>query len=229
MANLYLKDFAYRNITFIYFLNASLKNLEIARNIKKSTEKEEKKKSLQDLFREQNDSMLIKYQNELKVYEEKNFVVSDNIKNEMIINFAKLNKVQISKDLTEKELNSLIDTIIYPNLLNQIKILKDEKNIILQLLFPQLINNFFSSFDLLNNLKNLFLKEKNEESSKISEIILISEKKEEDLKKDFDDKVKILSKEKNELNNKIKDMEEMIKTISEDNNKFKKYKEKYIK
>ena len=222
MANLYLKDFAYRNITFMYFLNASLKNLEIARD-KKSTEKEEKKKSLQDLFREQNDSMLIKYQNELKIYEEKNIVVSDNIKNEMIINFAKLNKIQISKDLTEKELNSLIDTIIFPSLLNQIKILKDEKNIILQLLFPQLINNFFSSFDLLNNLKNLFLKQKNEESSKISEMILISEKKEEDLKKTYEDKVKRLSKEKNELNNKIKDIEEKIKTITEENNKFKEY------
>ena len=229
MANLYLKDFAYRNITFMNFLNASLKNLDIVRNLMKSTEKEKKKYSLQDLFREQNDSILIKYQKELKLYEEKNIVGSDNIKNEMIINFAKVNKVQMSKDLTEKELNSLIDTIIYPSLLNQIKILKNEKNIILQLLFPQLINNFFSSFDLLNNLKNLFLKEKNEESSKISEIILISEKKEEDLKRDYDNKVKILSKEKNALNNKIKDMEEMIKTISEENNNFKEYKEKYNK
>ncbi len=76
----------------------------------------------------------------------------------------------------------------------------------------------------MNNLKNLFLKEKNEESSKISEIN-IRKKKEEDLKRDYDDKIKILSKEKNALNNKIKDMEKMIKTISEENNN----KEKYIK
>ena len=156
MANLYLKDFAYRNITFMYFFNVSLKNLDIIRKIMKSNKKE-KKKSLQNLFREQNDSILIKYQNELKVYEEKNIVGSDNIKNEMIINFAKLNKVQISKDLTEKELNSLIDTIIYPSLFNQIKILKNEKNIILQLLFPQLINNLFSSFKK-NIIFNLTLK-----------------------------------------------------------------------
>ncbi len=47
MSNLYLKDFAYRNITFLYFLNASLKNLDIVRSIMKSTEKEKKKNSLQ--------------------------------------------------------------------------------------------------------------------------------------------------------------------------------------
>ena len=165
----YLIDFAYRNICFFNFLDISLNNW----NIVTKENANEKISIKQTYFREKNDQNLINYQ-----AEEKNCRLYTNeciqIKTDKILEWAKKSKIFLPKELKLEELNNFIDKTLYPTVFNRLVLLKNEKNLILQLLFPQLLNNLLASFELLIDFKKEMLsklKRENNNSFKSSNSI----------------------------------------------------------
>ena len=209
MADLYLIEYAYRSLYFLDYLNNSLKNWESVVNINKNLFLKEK----QIKFNEINNDNLLKYL--LNEKENENCPKKlNNYKINIIRNWAISNKINLSKNLSFDELYELSDKIflIYKNELNQ---MRSEKNEILSLCFPQLINNLFSLFDILNEIKKIFLKEKNSEMDKYSQLILECEEKSQTLKS-YEKNLK------NKYNNEKKRLNKQISNLLEENNKIKK-------
>ena len=209
MADLYLIEYAYRSLYFLDYLNNSLKNWESVVNINKNLFLKEK----QIKFNEINNDNLLKYL--LNEKENENCPKKlNNYKINIIRNWAISNKINLSKNLSFDELYELSDKIflIYKNELNQ---MRSEKNEILSLCFPQLINNLFSLFDILNEIKKIFLKEKNSEMDKYSQLILECEEKSQTLKS-YEKNLK------NKYNNEKKILNKQISNLFEENNKIKK-------
>ena len=219
MAKNCLIDISYRNICFMNFLNDSLTSWkEILKSSGNKTLREQ-----QDEFRVINDFNLIKYQereNVAKVDSKENYL----LKIETINNFAKINKFNLSKDISLEEINSLVDKYVYPQIINKLTDLKKEQNKILQLLFPQLINNLFATFELFQKIKNLFFSDLKGEMSNYSDLLLKSNEKEEALVKEINSTKTNLKKantqydkERKEYEKKIKLMEEEMKILKEKN------------
>ena len=211
MAKNCLIDISYRNICFMNFLNDSLKSWkEVLKSSGNKTLREQ-----QDEFRVINNNGLIKYQereNVAKVDSKENYL----LKIETINNFAKINKFNLSKDISLEEINSLVDKYVYPQIINKLTDLKKEQNKILQLLFPQLINNLFATFELFQKIKNLFFSDLKGEMSNYSELLLKSNEKEEALVKEINSTKTNLKKAKTQYDKEIKEYEKKIKLMEEE-------------
>ena len=211
-------EFAYKNICFMNFLENSLDSW----NFVVSNHSEVKLTQKQQLFREKNDANLLKYQQE-----ENNSQKHTNdiflVKKEKIREWALLNKRNFAKDITFEEINSLIDDLLFPNIINKLNLLKVEKNPILNLLFPQLINNLFASFDLLNKIKIKLFSKLKIEMNNYSNLLLKSNENEKELKKKINEgrnnlkQIKSqLEKERLEYENKINLMQGQIKNLKDE-------------
>ena len=211
-------EFAYKNICFMNFLENSLDSW----NFVVSNHSEVKLTQKQQLFREKNDDNLLKYQEE-----ENNSQKHTNdiflVKKEKIREWALLNKRNFAKDITFEEINSLIDDLLFPNIINKLNLLKVEKNPILNLLFPQLINNLFASFDLLNKIKIKLFSKLKIEMNNYSNLLLKSNENEKELKKKINEgrnnlkQIKSqLEKERLEYENKINLMQGQIKNLKDE-------------
>lgn len=208
MTDLYLIEYAYRSIYFLDFLNNSLKNWEFVLNDKNLFLNEKQFK-----FSEINNDNLLKYFQNEKENENcpKNI---NNYKINIIRNWATSNKINLSKNLSFDELYELSDKIflIYKNELNQ---MRSEKNEILSLCFPQLINNLFGLFEILNEIKKIFQHEKNSGNEKYTKILLECEKKSKLIQSYINNENKY-NKEKKELNEQIDKLVKENKKILED-------------
>lgn len=219
MVKNYLIDLAYRNICFLNFLETSLNNwISVIKDNPK-----EKIRIQQDLFRQKNDTNLIKYNDEEKLGGKHSIDIIV-LKTEKIRDWAKKIKINISKELNVEEIHSFIDKSIFSILIEKLKTLKKEKNQILQLLFPQLIDNLFASFDLFKEIKTVLFNSLNEEKNNYSTLLLKSIQNEELLKnnniiinKELIQTKRKYKEEKTQYENKIKLMEEEIKKYSENN------------
>lgn len=210
-----LLDFAYRNICFLDFLNVSLVGLNtVDEGIKKGLY-DIKKMSKQLLFRTVNDNNLLKYQTEEKVAGDCS-EESKKIKVMRIREWAKCNKFNLSKEIKEDEINALVDKLVYPKLIDDLKALKEKKNSILQLLFPQVINNVFASFELLQTMKKILISDVKIESDKYSKLFLETDDQEKKYKKNINNlknTIKISDEKVLNYENKIKSLEETIKDL----------------
>ena len=204
-----------RNICFMDFLETSLNN--------RNKIKDEKSKKLQDEFRQINDNNLVEYQKEESIASDE---TKDKyfLKVEKISFWAKKNKIQLSKDITLEEINSLVDKFLFPQIMNKLSSLKKERNVILQLLFPQLINNLFGSFELFNKIKNILFHDLKSEMSKSSNLLLKSNETEDALKSEINSgKIQLkkvetkFKNEKIEYEKKIKALEEEMRKLKEEN------------
>jgi len=220
MASLYLIEFSYRSIYFLKFLDDSLKvwaKIVGREEIPNLTQK-------QNAFRVINNNNLLEYQKYENLDESQPKELNE-CKINLIRDWAKVNSINVSKDLPFEEIYSLNDRV-YQKYIGTLTSLKKEKNQILQLLFPQLIKNLFGSFELLNKTKSTFLEERNEEKYKFTKLFLESEKKENDLKQNSDKIIKILketiSNQKNDYERKINILQKTIDEFVSENNSIKK-------
>ena len=201
----YLIDFAYRNICFFNFLEISLNNW----NIVTSQNSNEKITTKQNNFRIKNDQNLINYQ-----AEEKNCRLYTNeciqMKTNKILEWAKKSKIFLPKELKLEELNNFIDKTLYPTVFNRLVLLKNERNLILQLLFPQLLNNLLASFELLTDFKKEMLSKLKRENNNYNELFLKYKGDEEAFKKILKEKEIMQNKEKIQFEEKIKALNETI-------------------
>ena len=210
-----LIDFAYRNICFLDFLNASLVSLNTVDDGIKKGLYDIKKMSKQLLFRTVNDSNLLKYQTEEKVAGDLS-EGSKKIKVIRIADWAKCNKINLSKEIKKDEINTLVDKLIYPKLIDDLKALKEKKNPILQLLFPQVINNLFASFELLQTMKKILISDAEIESDKYSKLFLETDNQEQNYKSTINtltNNIKISEEKVLNYENKIKSLEETIEDL----------------
>lgn len=210
-----LIDFAYRNICFLDFLNASLVSLNTVDDGIKKGLYDIKKMSKQLLFRTVNDSNLLKYQTEEKVAGDLS-EGSKKIKVMRIGDWAKCNKINLSKEIKKDEINTLVDKLIYPKLIDDLKALKEKKNPILQLLFPQVINNLFASFELLQTMKKILISDAKIESDKYSKLFLETDNQEQNYKSTINtltNNIKISEEKVLNYENKIKSLEETIEDL----------------
>ena len=215
-----LIDFSFRNICFYDFLNQSLENYNSVLN----DHPNEAPKVQQKLFREVNDNNLLYYKEEEKVANNLSEKVYSQ-KFERIYEFAKKYKIKLSKNINPDEINSFIDDTLYPKLKNKLTSLKAERNPILNLLFPQMINNLLESFDLLNKIKfNLFLNLKME-SKKFSDLIVKSGENENLLKLKINEYKKKLNQNNNQLE---KEKAAFLAKINVMEAELKEMKDKYV-
>ena len=211
MVRNYLIDLAYRNICFLKFLETSLDNWTSV----KRENPNEKISELQKLFRQKNDENLINYQSEEKLggqYSADTIA----IKTEKIRDWAKTLNINMEKEFNAEEINAFIDKTLYPALFPKLNSLKQEKNQILQLVFPQLINNLFASFDLFKSIKTNLYNNLKKEMDNYSSLLLESNRKEEALNNEINKNKKEFKNEKTKYENKIKLMEEEIKKLEEE-------------
>ena len=207
---LYLIEYSYRALYFINFLEQSLNNL------KKVPETNEKNQKLsltekQMKFRQINDDNLFEYQKFEKTIEITKIENVDSKKVEYIKNWANSNKIKYSNILDFEEIYNISNKIyeFYINTLNKLKI---EKNIILHLLFPQLIRSLFDSFKILNELMSIFLKEKNTEKNNFNKLFLKTEENENNFKE-----IKLLKKNNKQYENIINDLNTKINGLLNEN------------
>ena len=216
----YLIDFAYRNICFFNFLEISLNNW----NIVTKENANEKISTKQNYFREKNDKNLINYQ-----AEEKNCRLYTNeciqIKTDKILEWAKKSKIFLPKELKLEELNNFIDKTLYPTVFNRLVLLKNERNLILQLLFPQLLNNLLASFELLTDFKKEMLSKLKRENNNYNELFLKYKGDEEAFKKILKEKEIMQNKEKIQFEEKIKALNETIDKLKSQNSTQKNFNE----
>ena len=171
--------------------------------------------SKQLLFRTVNDSNLLKYQTEEKVAGDLS-EGSKKIKVMRIGDWAKCNKINLSKEIKKDEINTLVDKLIYPKLIDNLKALKEKKNPILQLLFPQVINNLFASFELLQTMKKILISDAKIESDKYSKLFLETDNQEQNYKSTINtltNNIKISEEKVLNYENKIKSLEETIEDL----------------
>ena len=171
--------------------------------------------SKQLLFRTVNDSNLLKYQTEEKVAGDLS-EGSKKIKVMRIADWAKCNKINLSKEIKKDEINTLVDKLIYPKLIDNLKALKEKKNPILQLLFPQVINNLFASFELLQTMKKILISDAKIESDKYSKLFLETDNQEQNYKSTINtltNNIKISEEKVLNYENKIKSLEETIEDL----------------
>ena len=213
MDRFYLLEFSYRSLYFLNFLNDSLKNWE---SIGGETENYQNLTLIekQYKFRDINKSNLLNYQEN----EKKNDNFPKNINNykaQIIKDWAKSKKINISKNLSFNELDEISDKIfkIYITLLNK---LKSENNFIINLCFSQIINNLFGLVILLNELKGILIKDKNFESDQYTKLIIELNEK-ENIIKNYMKNEKILKQVLKKEENKVKILKDKNDILNEYN------------
>ena len=179
MASVYLIEYAYKSICFLDFLNESLKSWESVpqkneNNIDLSMSEKQQK------FREINNDNLLSYYEKEKISENNPKNINSK-KVEFIEEWAKTNGIKFSKNFSFEEINKFSDQI-YKIYIAKLNGLKNEKNLILNLCFPQLIKNLFNLFELLNEIKTIFLKEKNLERDNYTNLLIEFDEKENTIK-----------------------------------------------
>lgn len=205
----YIIDFAYRNICFLKFFEHSKANLLIIKNFYQNNQ-------LESQFKNQNEEQLQKYEKEEKIYEDqtKKGIL---IKKETIKNWAKINKINVSNNLDNNEINKIIDKSIFPQLMSNLMTLKEENNHMINLIYPQIMSNVLSSFNLLIKLKDSFLKQKNEEEDKYTKILKENFKKDKDLEESADE-INKLNQQKITLKNRIISLDKSLNIYKQKNN-----------
>ena len=212
MAMNYLIDFAYRNICFLNFLEASLKNwnLVLDQHPKDNLTKK------QSFFRQVNDENLIHYMVEEKncgIYNEEKI----QIKTDKIREWAKTFNPNLSKKLEMEEINAFIDKFVYPNVIDKLDSLRKKNNSLVQILNPHLLNNLLASFKLLNELRMELISKLKKESKNYNELFLKSIEEMDDNKKKLNESKNMLNKanrqieeQKTKFEEKMKQMQELI-------------------
>ena len=194
--NFCLLDLAYRNICFKVFLDISMSDWLSALNEK------DNKTEAQSVFCEKNKTHLVDYLNDIRIGGHSG-QETDKVKKEKLSAWARSNRINISKDPKEEEMNVLINKHLFPQIFYMLNTLKNEKHVILQLLFPQLIHFLLNSFDLLNKTKNVVFLEKQQEADKYTKLLVESESRE---------------KLNAEYASKIKSLEETVEKLRQENN-----------
>ena len=215
MDSLYLIEYSYRSLQFINFLEQSLNSWKEVPETNKMKEKltiQEK----QMIFRKINDNNLIEYQKFENSVEMPKSGKVDSQKVDFIKKWAKSNNIKYSNFNFEEIY--YISNQIYNLYIKKLFKLKEEKNSVLNLVFPQLIKSLFSSFQILNELMSIFLKEKNAEKNRFTDLILKTEEDEKKYKEEFND----LKNDNEQYKNKIGDLRSKINELLEERNKLKK-------
>lgn len=228
MAKNYLIDFTFRNLCFMNFVESSSMIWKNVIEIHSSKTELEQQKA----FIEANNNNLLKYKNDEEISSiytpEKN-----EIKTETIRKWARKNSINLPKDCSIEDINSFIDKSFYPKIKDKIISLKNNKDPILRLLFHHLVNNFFSSVNLLIELKKeLYMNLKNEKAN-FSRFMIESNDNEKKLKSQINQNKNALNKtltefkkERNKYEEKIKSMEEEIVKLKADSISKKNFSEK---
>ena len=220
MDSLYLIEYSYRSLQFINFLEQSLnswKEVPETNEMKKKLTMQEK----QMIFRKINDNNLIEYQKFENSVEMPKSGKVDSQKVDFIKKWAKSNNIKYSNFNFEEIY--YISNQIYNFYIKKLFKLKEEKNSVLNLVFPQLIKSLFSSFQILNELMSIFLKEKNAEKNRFTDLILKTEEDEKKYKEEFN----ILKNENKQYKNKIGNLKSKINELLEEMNILKKNLEEY--
>ena len=220
MDSLYLIEYSYRSLQFINFLEQSLnswKEVPETNEMKKKLTMQEK----QMIFRKINDNNLIEYQKFENSVEMPKSGKVDSQKVDFIKKWAKSNNIKYSNFNFEEIY--YISNQIYNFYIKKLFKLKEEKNSVLNLVFPQLIKSLFSSFQILNELMSIFLKEKNAEKNRFTDLILKTEEDEKKYKEEFN----ILNNENKQYKNKIGNLKSKINELLEEMNILKKNLEEY--
>ena len=215
MAKNYLIDFTFRNLCFMNFLESSSMTWKNVIRIPGKTELQQ-----QTEFIEANNNNLLRYKNDEKIssiYTPEN----NEIKMGAIREWARKNGINLPKDSTIEDINSFIDKSFYPKIKDKIISLKNNKDPILRLLFHHLVSNFFSSVNLLIELKKELYMNLKEEQANFSSLIIKSNDNEKELKSQINQKKNALNKARTELKNEKTKYEEKIKTIEEEMIKLK--------
>jgi predicted nucleic acid-binding Zn-ribbon protein len=215
MDSLYLIEYSYRSLQFINFLEQSLnswKEVPETNEMKKKLTMQEK----QMIFRKINDNNLIEYQKFENSVEMPKSGKVDSQKVDFIKKWAKSNNIKYSNFNFEEIY--YISNQIYNFYIKKLFKLKEEKNSVLNLVFPQLIKSLFSSFQILNELMSIFLKEKNAEKNRFTDLILKTEEDEKKYKEEFND----LKNDNEQYKNKIGNLRSKINELLEERNKLKK-------
>ena len=139
----------------------------------------------------------------------------------------------MSKDCEVEDLNLFIDKHFYPKIQDKLISLKKNKDPILRLLFHHLVNNFFSSINLLIELKKELYMNLKAEQGKLSTLIIETNNNEKELNKKINQSRSTLNKTLAELKNekikyeeKILSMEETMKKLKIESLSKKKFTEK---
>ena len=228
MAKNYLIDFTFRNICFMNFIeSSSISWKNVIRIYSDKTELQQQKE-----FMEANNNNLIKYNNDEKIssiYTHE----SNEIKILRIREWARKDGINLSKDCEVEDLNLFIDKHFYPKIQDKLISLKKNKDPILRLLFHHLVNNFFSSINLLIELKKELYMNLKAEQGKLSTLIIETNNNEKELNKKINQSRSTLNKTLAELKNekikyeeKILSMEETMKKLKIESLSKKKFTEK---
>ena len=212
-----LEDFAYRNICFLNFLNASL---NVWKNIHDQNSNNNVTKKMKEEFLQKNE-------NNLKIYNVEKATAGKQTQSDLLSKKLKIrewileNKIKISNNMNQEEINALIYLYLFPKLKEKIISLIKEKNLILQFIFPQLIKNIFDCFLLFKEIKSIIYKELKEESQKYTNLLIESNEKENSLEERIKKDENLIKKIKKEFGNqnskqeeKILNLEELIKQLN---------------
>ena len=213
-----LIDFAYRNICLLNFLENSLKNWDLVLGQHPS----ETIKNKQSIFRKKNEANFIEYLIEEKncgIYTEQKIQIKKN----KIREWAKAFNQVLSKKLEVEELNSFVDKTLYHTFIDKLDSLKKISNSLIEILFPQLLNNLSASFKLLNQLK-ISLLFKLKEEIKNYNALLIKSISDGNIEKKLNESQAMLSiankrieEQKAKYEEKIKSMQEIINQLQSEN------------
>ena len=212
MVKNYLLDFAYRNICFINFINASV-------NVWKSIQNNITTKK-KDEFLQHNEGNLAVYNTDKLIVGK--YTPDVRLPKELKIRqWIRENEIKISPNLGIEETNLLIDVHLFPKLKEKITSLIKEKNLVLQFIFPQVIQNIFDCFILFKEIKVLIFKEIKEESNKYTNLLIDSNEKENSLKAKIKNDQIFIKQMKKKFENqnlkqeeKITHLEELVKKLN---------------
>ena len=220
MDSLYLIEYSYRSLKFINFLEQSLnswKQVPETNEMKNKLTMQEK----QMIFRQINNDNLIEYQKFENSVEMPKSGKVDSQKVDFIKKWAKSNNIKYSNFNFEEIY--YISNQIYNFYINKLNKLKEEKNSVLNLVFPQLIKSLFFSFQILNELMSIFLKEKNTEKDNFTSLLLKTEEDEKKYKEEFND----LKNDNEQYKNKIDNLRSKIHELINERDTLKKNLEEY--
>ncbi len=215
MSKNHLMDFAYRNICFLKFLNNSLKVWVDIQNTNNSNMTLSKKEQ----FLQANKDNLAIYDNEKLIAG--NFTLNALLgKDKKIEEWISENKININKIREVYEINVLSDKYVFPKFKEKLITLIKEKNLVLQFIFPQLIQNLFDCFELFKQIKVTIYEELKRESKNYTNLLTESCEKEkslgETIKKDekqIQRMQSLLKNERLEHDKKVAIMDDLIKKL----------------
>ena len=189
------------------FENFSVNNIIFLDFMKKSNEVLSKipKNDVFQQFPSKNAKNLEKYKNEWKELLSENSIKLSKQKENIILDWAKQNNYPLATKYNEKDLSSFIDDKLFPEYEKIIKILREDKNMLLKLLNLYIIENLTRSIRFLLSIKNGYIKKKGELSYANESYKKLFEQS-DNIEKDLVSKNKSLEKKISFLNNEIKEL-----------------------